>query len=141
MSPASAPPVSPPALTGVDAHLEDITILGGALAESLPATVRLDNGDVVAIEGVLSIGRDPAGDNVLAVHDDTKSVSKTHFSVEPLEGVWSLVDLHSTNGVTVTDVDGSVRTLTPGQPEQVPAGTSVRFGERSLVLGTAKNTA
>ena len=64
-------------------------------------------------------------------------MSKTHLCVEVGDHGWLVTDLHSTNGVTVIGVDGAEVALAPGTPTVVAAGATVRFGERSLVLGPA----
>ena len=83
---------------------------------------------------IANIGRADYNDLVLT----DESVSTSHAKLQRREGVWTLVDLESTNG---TFVDGErISTDTPIAP-----GTMVRFGDVQLVfeptddaLGVAK---
>jgi pSer/pThr/pTyr-binding forkhead associated (FHA) protein len=83
---------------------------------------------------IANIGRADYNDLVLT----DESVSTSHAKLQRREGVWTLVDLESTNG---TYVDGErISTDTPIAP-----GTMVRFGDVQLVfeptddaLGVAK---
>ena len=69
---------------------------------------------------VVILGRNPAPDpaypraELLAITDDTRTVSKTHARLERRQDRWYITDLHSTNGVIVADSSGSEVELAPG---------------------------
>ena len=46
-------------------------------------------------------------------------MSKTHARIELRDDGWIVVDLGSTNGVIVVDLDGSAYDATPGAPARV----------------------
>jgi two-component system cell cycle response regulator len=81
-----------------------------------------DIGRKVIVERTLLIGRDP--DAALSL-SDTK-VSWHHARVEDRGGDWAVVDLGSTNGVTVNDEKTTERLLVPNDTLLV-GGTVLRF--------------
>ncbi|WP_183097788.1 FHA domain-containing protein [Nocardioides pelophilus] len=102
--------------------------------------LRLDQGSELRLDRTWVIGRDPVApathpDAVpFPVVDATKSVSKTHLAVGPAEsGAW-VVDLHSTNGVTIQEADGATVRLVPGETAVVPASATIGYGERTIVV-------
>lgn len=84
---------------------------------------------------VLIIGRRPVGDpayphaQLIAIDDDTRTVSKTHARLELRGDTWRIVDLDSTNGVLLTDAAGA--------EVEATAGVEADAGERFL-LGDAE---
>jgi pSer/pThr/pTyr-binding forkhead associated (FHA) protein len=84
---------------------------------------------------VLILGRRPVGDpayphaQLIAIDDDTRTVSKTHARLELRGGTWRIVDLDSTNGVLLTDAAGA--------EVEATAGVEADAGERFL-LGDAE---
>ncbi|MFN8074049.1 MAG: FHA domain-containing protein [Kineosporiaceae bacterium] len=105
-------------------------------APPVPAVV-LDSGERVDVDGVVLVGRDPApapgesGARLVRVADPGRSVSKTHLSLHPGDGVVWLVDRHSTNGVELVE-DGRSRRAEPGVPLALREGVVARFGDREL---------
>jgi protein phosphatase len=101
-----------------------------------PAQWRLDfdNGSSVAVRGTGLIGRAPVaarGDNVeqlVAVADDTCSVSRTHlqFGIDR-DGLW-VRDMSSTNGSDI-EVDGRRTPLVPGSRMTMPSGSRIHMGD------------
>lgn len=93
--PANAPeaPVSRPA--------DDQTMLSASEAEGLNlfCLVNQQNGQVLPLNGRLSIGR--GKDNNLCLED--QELSRTHAVIEPAGGGWQIQDLHSTNGTLLND--------------------------------------
>ncbi|MGV9769581.1 DUF5684 domain-containing protein [Microbacterium sp. NPDC003461] len=96
----------------------------------------LDGGETIDLNrSVVIVGRNPASDpeypeaQLVRLQDGTRTLSKTHARIERREDGWIVVDLGSTNGVFVVDIDGSEYDTTPGAPARVP--------ER-LVLGTVE---
>jgi hypothetical protein len=64
------------------------------------------------------LGRRPAGAGgdaqELAIPDFTRTLSKVHARLELAAGVWTITDLHATNGVIVIEADGTEQLLDPG---------------------------
>ncbi len=101
------------------------------------AVLTWDDGTRMAAYGRTLYGRNPAaepGAAVVAVRDETLSLSKTHFEIGADDnGPW-VRDRHSTNG-TVLLRDGGRFPLVPGLPTTVRAGDRLEFGDRSATLG------
>jgi pSer/pThr/pTyr-binding forkhead associated (FHA) protein len=100
-----------------------------------------NDGRRVALRGPVLIGRNPAGyddetvQELLAVDDPGKSVSKTHLAVwNDQSGVW-VQDRKSTNGTRVVRADGATAEAPAGQPVLVDAGDVVRFGDCFFSIG------
>lgn len=102
----------------------------------------LDDGRVLTVDGPVILGRDPSGrpDEPAAVtvpvSDDTRSVSKTHLMLDVGPAGAQVTDRHSTNGVLVVTAGVDLRCV-PGVATPVPDGSTVRFGDRSLVIRRA----
>ncbi len=69
----------------------------------------------------------------MPVPDDARSVSKTHLRLDVAAGGVQVTDRHSTNGVVIVTAGVDLRCV-PGVPTPVPNGSTVRFGDRSLVV-------
>lgn len=100
------------------------------------ARLLLDTGQQVVLGGTVLLGRDPVAvppwTGAVLVPVPDYSVSKTHVALR-LEGSRVLVhDLGSTNGTVVVSPGGSATAAVPGDVLEAPAGSSVRFGDRSL---------
>ena len=67
------------------------------------------------------------------IADEARSVSKTHLLLEVGPAGVQVTDRHSTNGVMVVTA-GVDLPCVPGVATPVPDGSSVRFGDRSLVV-------
>lgn len=135
----ASPPVSRlrPAEPGAGL-VEEHTVLGpGSLRNRISIT--LDDGRRIRLSGPVVLGRDPVRPSThtnatpVAVADPDRSVSKTHLLIGPASaGAW-LIDLHSTNGVTVLDEVGEeLDPAAPGQLVLVRPGSTVRYGRRVL---------
>ncbi|GAA4429388.1 hypothetical protein GCM10023169_31700 [Georgenia halophila] len=104
--------------------------------------LQLDSGERVAITETHVLGRNPAvpdsvrGARRMPVADDTRSVSKTHLAVRPVERGIEVIDQHSTNGTSVVH-DGAERPLAAGQPGLALPGDTIRFGDRTAVVARA----
>lgn len=131
----------PPALVERD----EITFFPAAPGIAVAARWRLtfdsadeDSADEVIVDHVLFLGRDPvataahAGAPVLALNDETKSVSKTHAMVEVVGGVLRIHDLDSTNGVWVSAPGSDPVEVVPGEPVVVASGSRVELGDFAL---------
>lgn len=128
--------VAVPAPTGDD---EDLDATRAHVASAAPASRRLalvwDDGTRSAIYARTVFGRNPAADGAtaVAVRDETLSLSKTHFEVDPdADGAW-ITDRHSTNG-TVLLRAGAANPLAPGERVRLQAGDRVEIGDRSLTV-------
>jgi len=145
-APSPAAP-TPPSAAGSDepapspaAAAPTASAAGGV--PSVRAVLRLDDGSRVEVRGATLLGRAPApvaGEGavqLVAVADDTRSVSKTHLAILPSRRGVLVVDRGSTNGSAVVR-DGSDLPLTPGDPVPVQAGDVVRFGDRTLTVERA----
>lgn len=98
-----------------------------------------DTGERVAVYGTTLFGRNPSAEDgaaVVAVRDETLSLSKTHFEVgADAEGPW-IVDRHSTNGSALVR-DGVRAPLEPGVRVPLRPGDLLEFGDRRLHVGEA----
>ncbi|WP_336644996.1 RDD family protein [Microbacterium sp. USHLN186] len=135
-APAPVPPAPAPA-TLVDSGDEDdieatrISIPGHRLVFTW------DDGQRVPVSGRTVFGRNPErepGAIVIAVRDETLSLSKTHFeaAAEPTGG-W-IMDRRSTNG-TVVVREGVRIACPPGQRIPVRLGDAIEIGDRIVTIG------
>jgi uncharacterized RDD family membrane protein YckC len=96
--------------------------------------LRWDTGSSIRVSGPILLGRnpDPVGHldaDPIAVPDESRSLSKTHLFVRPVEGGLEIVDWHSTNGSGL--ISGGVEhALLPGQPTRAVEGDRIRLGSR-----------
>lgn len=101
--------------------------------------LQTDDGDPTEItESVAVLGRNPTAERtsgvaqLVALHDTSKTVSKTHARIALADAVWSVTDLGSTNGVHVVAPDGQNLRLVPGVPAILTE--SFRLGDLTLHL-------
>jgi uncharacterized RDD family membrane protein YckC len=115
-------------------------------AEALPAgtvTLLFDTGESYVIAGHGVLGRDPvspygaAGDQLVQVGGDTRSISKTHLEFEVQPGSIWVTDRRSTNGSAIVRADGVESPITPGQRMTVRSGDRIRIGTRVFTLTVA----
>jgi uncharacterized RDD family membrane protein YckC len=98
-----------------------------------------DSGESVVIQGLALIGRAPAprtGEQVrhlLPLESGDMSISKTHVSVDLVDGVPVVTDRGSTNG-SVLVRRGVSRGLGKGRPATLLDGDRVRVGDRELIV-------
>jgi hypothetical protein len=97
--------------------------------------LELPDGSVLPLENGLIVGRDPQHQEGYGVterarlHDEERSVSKTHAILGISDGrVWVL-DLNSTNGTVLIADDGTETLCTPEVATPLPVNSAVRFGE------------
>lgn len=87
--------------------------------------VPVDGAPVELTSRVAIVGRNPSSDpafpgaQLVRVRDRSRTMSKTHARIELRDDGWIVVDLGSTNGVIVVDLDGSAYDATPGAPARV----------------------
>ncbi|WP_417509074.1 FHA domain-containing protein [Microbacterium sp.] len=106
-------------------------------------TVRLalDSGDAYVLAEPMIFGRNPDETGTfgaaqrVAVSDDTRSVSKTHFAIRLSASGIEVEDLGSTNGTFI--LRAGVETQVPSGAALIAApGDVVRFGDRTMTIGT-----
>ncbi|MGG7509256.1 FHA domain-containing protein [Plantibacter sp. YIM 135249] len=139
---APTPPVAPvvpvpvvpvPVAAAIDEATVVSPVAGGFILE-------LPNGDPVALDSSVLIGRNPAaqpeyaGARLVAVLDPRMSVSKTHTAITVGRRALRVTDLHSTNGTTVTDASGAVVVCSPGTTVTAEPGSTITVGEFAIVV-------
>lgn len=104
------------------------------------AQLEISDGRRITIFGKVLVGRNPAphegetADDTISVADKSRSVSKTHLSVEMVDGEVWVEDRKSVNGTVVTLPDDEQIILGGGQRVKVPVGATVAFGGTSFKL-------
>lgn len=120
---------------------DDTIVLNHAPAPTnVPSVILVwDDGTRTEVTSRAVFGRNPSasdGADVVAVTDDTLSLSKTHFEISLENGSASIVDRHSTNGVVVVR-GGTSTTLVPDTASSLVAGDKITIGERSASVERA----
>lgn len=142
---APAPVSQPYAAVGHPDDDHERTQLRGAQPPAPLAVlrIRLDDGRDFELHRTVLIGRNPAAhsgeqvEQILAVQDPGRSISKTHLHLlSDRDGIW-VTDRNSTNGSAITTPDGIRTPLQAGQPAYVSPGSTVHFGDRTFHLGQA----
>jgi len=134
-APAAAPQPAAAQATGFD-HDDDLE----STRISVPGhrlVFTWDDGQRVSVSSRTVFGRNPEqepGAVVVAVRDETLSLSKTHFEAgsEPTGG-W-VMDRHSTNGLTIVR-DGTRIACPAGQRVPVRLGDAIEIGDRIVTIG------
>ncbi len=96
--------------------------------------IRLDSGDTIPVLADILLGRDPdaaahPGAQAVAVADASRSLSKTHVLLRPVDGGIEVIDWHSTNGCARIR-QGSEQPLVPGVAVTAVPGDTIRLGDR-----------
>jgi hypothetical protein len=110
----------------------------------VPVELRLPDGRIVPLRGTtVVVGRQPVGrageeaPRLVAMADETRTVSKTHFACGYDErGLW-VEDRGSTNGTTVTDGTGQSADLPPHRRIRVPGDVTIVFGDQRATVSGA----
>ncbi|MCL2467034.1 MAG: DUF5684 domain-containing protein [Micrococcales bacterium] len=97
----------------------------------------LEDGRTFAVWGSsVVVGREPtateSGVQMLAIPDDTRTISKMHARFDLANGVWSVTDLGSTNGIVVTGTDGRAFSVRRGGTSVV--GNKLKLGSVAMRL-------
>ncbi|MGY1551461.1 RDD family protein [Microbacterium sp. A588] len=100
--------------------------------------LRLDTGERISVSAAILLGRNPdaaehPGAHPIPLPDDSKSISKTHLLVRPVDIGLEIIDCYSTNGSGLIR-DGVEYALTPGTPVVTVPGDTIRFGDRIAVV-------
>jgi len=89
------------------------------------------------------VGREPTatddGVQMLAIPDDTRTISKMHARFDLVDGVWQVTDLGSTNGIVVTGTDGRAFSVRSGRTSVV--GTQLVLGSVMMRLVSRESLA
>jgi uncharacterized RDD family membrane protein YckC len=98
----------------------------------------LDDGREVPVHGLVLLGRNPQprpgeeGAELIKLADESRTVSKSHLALGLDEAGLFVSDRGSTNGSTVTTVEGARTRCAPGEMVHVPHGAVVTMGDRWL---------
>lgn len=111
------------------------------LASRAALALALPDGERIPMTTPVVLGRNPAaeqfpGEEVRALQDPTRTMSKTHARVTPVNGQLTVDDLNSTNGVAVLP-QGSLehaRAVDPGTPLAAQPGDVIQLGEYPIVV-------
>lgn len=98
--------------------------------------VLVDDGTVLAIADATVLGRSPE-DPVYAVArvtDLSRTLSRNHVLLEPVDAGVRVTDLGSANGTAVAGPGEPFTPLAAHQPVEVPLGSRIAIGERVLLL-------
>jgi uncharacterized RDD family membrane protein YckC len=118
--------------TPSDVHGED---LEGATGHWFAV---LDDGREVPVHGLVLLGRNPQprpgeeGAELIKVADESRTVSKSHLALGLDESGLFVTDRGSTNGSTITTLEGVRTRCAPGEVVQVSDGSVVTMGDRWL---------
>jgi hypothetical protein len=96
--------------------------------------LRFDTGESIPITGAVLLGRNPdasehPGAQAVALTDDSRSLSKTHMLVRPVEGGLEIVDCRSTNGSGLIR-GGTEYSVAAATPVLTVDGDMIRLGDR-----------
>ena len=96
--------------------------------------LRFDSGESIPISAPVLLGRNPdatdyPGASAIALADDSRSLSKTHMLVRPVDGGLEIVDCRSTNGSGVIR-GGTEYGVAAGTPTMATDGDMIRLGDR-----------
>lgn len=100
--------------------------------------VVLDDGREINVHSLVVLGRKPTARpgeetaELIKVADETRTVSKSHLSLDVDDGGLFVTDRGSTNGVRVALPDGEPQRCTPWEAVQLQPGSIVRMGDRWL---------
>lgn len=112
-----------------------------AVSEPAPApapapqfALKLDTGATIPVTAPVLLGRNPdaaghPGAQAVPLEDDSRSLSKTHMLVRPVDGGLEIVDCASTNGSGLIR-GGTEYSVAAGTPIMTIAGDTVRLGDR-----------
>lgn len=139
-------PPQKPVQPAIEPYDDDMTRTHCAPAGTMPAAprkatqgwqLRLDDGRLVTVDGLVLIGRNPqpqASEQAQLVQAGVESrmVSKTHVAVGLDHRGLYVMDRGSTNGTAIANAGGQFEPCAPGDPVRVREGQIVSFGDRYL---------
>ncbi|WP_203137152.1 RDD family protein [Microbacterium sp. JZ31] len=121
-----------PATPEPEPDVEDTRLVSRAR----PAVLEWDDGTRHTVAERAVFGRNPSapeGAEAVIVRDETLSLSKTHFEIVVAEADVSVVDHHSTNGVTIVRA-GERLTAAPGEAIPLEADDALEIGDRIVTF-------
>lgn len=132
--PSSAPEPAPEPAPQPAPQPELLRPPAPAARPALRFGLRFDTGESILVSETVVLGRNPdatghPGARAIALTDDSRSLSKTHLVVRPVDGGIEIVDCHSTNGSGLVR-DGSEYAVTPAVPTIATEGDMIRLGDR-----------
>ncbi|MCL2422978.1 MAG: DUF5684 domain-containing protein [Micrococcales bacterium] len=135
-APAPVHPVGEPVAPVQVADVADHTVVVNRRSQH-PWSLVLDDGRAFDVWGSsVVVGREPTatdtGVQMLAISDDTRTISKMHARFDLVEGAWSVTDLNSTNGIVVTGSDGRSFSVRRGGTSVV--GNKLKLGSVGMRL-------
>lgn len=100
--------------------------------------LRFDSGESIPVSEPVLLGRNPdatdhPGVRAIALADDSRSLSKTHMRVTPIDGGLEIVDCRSTNGSGLIR-SGTEYAVTAGVPVATTEGDTIRLGDRTAAV-------
>ncbi len=99
-----------------------------------------DDGSSFGLDRSYLIGREPGSDEdqdaeLLVIHDNNDTLSRTHAELRLVDWAVQLVDLGSTNGTYIWDQDNERwNQLTAGHAVELHSGETVALGRRTFVF-------
>ena len=140
----AAVPVSVPVVERSD-FVETTPLVQRPPVAALPtATLTFSTGAVARIRAATLLGRRPSAETdestdellaeLLAVDDDSRTISKTHARLEWQDGRLWITDRRSANGTIVDRPGQNPVELAAGQPYRLIAGDVVRLGEVTFTV-------
>jgi hypothetical protein len=102
--------------------------------------LQFSTGESVTVRGTGLIGRNPAKepgeyvDDLIAIVDEGKSVSKTHLEFGQEDGVFWVSDRFSTNGTVIRVPGSEPRRLEPQHRYRIERGGRVEIGDEFFVV-------
>ncbi|KJQ53305.1 RDD family protein [Microbacterium sp. SA39] len=130
-----APPASDPASVPAPAPVSvPEPVAPPAPEPAVRFGLRFDTGESILITEPVVLGRNPdaaehPGARAIALVDDSRSLSKTHMLVRPVEGGLEVIDCRSTNGSGLIR-GGTEYGIAAGTPVQTVDGDRIRLGDR-----------
>jgi hypothetical protein len=135
----STPSVSPRSLDDDHQDVEATRIVRG-MKGGERFVLQFSTGENAIVFGSGLVGRNPVVepgefvDQLIAIVDTGKSVSKTHLEFGQIEGRFWVSDRFSANGTIVRQPDARPQRLEPGRRQQVARGTRIDMGEQFVVV-------
>ncbi|GAA2935703.1 hypothetical protein GCM10010458_19370 [Microbacterium luteolum] len=132
--PVAAPPAPPVAPVAAPVAPAAAPVAPAAPEPAVRYGLRFDTGESILIAEPVLLGRNPdaaehPGARPIALVDDSRSLSKTHMLVRPVDGGLEIVDCHSTNGSGLIR-GGTEYGVAAGTPVQTVDGDMIRLGDR-----------
>lgn len=131
----ATPHAPPPPLEDIEA-----TRVVASAAQGQRYVLQFSTGESVVVTGSGLVGRNPAPepgeyvDDLVAIFDVGKSVSKSHIEFGQEAGRFWVADRYSTNGTLVRQPGEAVLRCVPGRRYMVARGTRVEIGEQFFIV-------